>query len=221
MKPMDREDALAYIANFDLEPALLGAAIAAGRQHSVYLYGDTQVVKLPNQSLYMRLYGAIAPEAIERDVHILTTMLPKYVVPTQVLRSRTDPEAYVVLQEHLPHARFISGTEYHRVRDELEEIVLINHTIIEQHRLSIDFFSYQGFRQSMRAFFMRRKQEALLNNLLIVDVGDDAQIRITDVNLSELRVWLKGDVNLFHWIVDNGVFLLTRIMLRDLFNLRI
>lgn len=219
---MEREDALDYIAHFDLDPALLGDVISAGRQHTIFRYGDTQVLKLPNKSLYMKIYGAFTYEIVHRDVELLRRYTPHYLPPTDVLHSNHDADDYVVVQQYFPDARFVTGKEFARVRDQFAEIAAANREIIEAHDLSIDFFGNQSFRTSLIAALTRRNEQALLNNIVMVE-GDAGQPRlwIMDVNLSELRLGFRADDSLPRWLIDNAVFALTRWMMSRLFDVTV
>lgn len=216
---MKREDVLAYLADFDLETRYVGEVLLEGKQHAVYRYGDDQIIKVPKRSLYMKLYGAIDYAAVLRDVRLLQTHLSEFVVPTQVLQSRRNADQYLILQTYLPDAVHITGEHIPAIRDDFARIVAVNRSFIEQHRLSIDFFGNIGFRRSIIASLLRRRDLALLNNLLLVERDGRLQIKITDVNLSELRLWWRADVRLFHWLVDWTVFSITRLLIRDHFGI--
>ncbi|MDX2136520.1 MAG: hypothetical protein SF123_00370 [Chloroflexota bacterium] len=216
---MERDDAIRYLADFDLDPALVGTAISAGRQHTIFVYDQTRVIKVPNKSLYMTIYGALHCEVVRRDVNLLARYVPQFLVPTQVLHSRQDAEDYVIMQEYLPTARFVTGDQFHRVRDQFAQMVEGNRQMMRAHGLSIDFFGNHSFRQSLVALLTGRKQRALLNNILLVDDGSAARLVITDVNLSELRLKLDADFSLSRWLIDNGIYWSSRWMIRALFGL--
>jgi hypothetical protein len=216
---MKRDEVLAYLADFDLAVERLGDVILEGKQHAVYRYGDDQIIKVPKRSLYMKLYGAIDYDAVLRDVTLLQTHLSEFIVPTQVLQSRRSPDQYVIVQTYLPDATFITGDRFPAIRDDFARIVAVNRQFIEQYRLSIDFFGNIGFQRSIIASLLRRRDLALLNNLLLVERAGRPYIKITDVNLSELRLWWRADVKLFHWIVDSAVFTITRLLIRDHFGI--
>ncbi len=216
---MKRKEVLAYLADFDLEVQRVGDVLLEGKQHAVYHYGDDQIIKVPKRSLYMKLYGAIDYDAVLRDVTLLQTHLSEFVVPTQVLQSRRNPDQYVILQAYLPDAIYITGDRFPAIREDFARIIAVNRHFIEQHRLSIDFFGNIGFRRSILASLLRRREMALLNNLLLVERDGRAHIKITDVNLSELRLWWNADVKLFHWIVDSAVFTITQLLIRDHFGI--
>lgn len=219
---MEREDALEYIVHFDLDPALLGDVISAGRQHTIFRYGDTQVVKLPNRSLYMKIYGAFTYEIVHRDVELLRRYTPRYLPPTEVLHSSIDADDYVVVQQYYPHARFVSGGEISRIRDQVAEIAAANREMIDAHDLSIDFFGNQSFRTSLFAALTGHQEQALLNNIVMID--DDMgrpHLLITDVNLSELKLGFRADDSLPRWLIDNAVFALTRWMMWRLFGVAV
>lgn len=219
---MEREDALEYIAHFDLDPTLLGDVISAGRQHTIFRYGETQVLKLPNRSLYMKIYGVFTFEIVHRDVDLLRRYLPRYLPPTEVLHSHHDADDYAVVQEYYPHARFVSGREFGRIREQFAEIAAANRRIIDEHNLSIDFFGNQSFRTSLVAALTGNKEQAILNNVLMVDdETGQPYLRITDVNLSELKLGFRADDSLPRWLIDNAVFALTRWMTWRLFGVAI
>lgn len=219
---MEREDALEYITQFDLDPALLGEVISAGRQHTIFRYDANQVLKLPNRSLYMKIYGAFTYEIVRRDVELLRSYLPRYLPPTEVLHGQQDADDYVIVQEYFPTARFVSGREFARVRDQFAEIAEANRHIIDDHNLSIDFFGNQSFRTSLLAALSGRKEQALLNNVVVVDdQHGQPQLWITDVNLSELRLGFRADDSLPRWMIDNAIFALTRWMIWRLFGIRV
>ncbi len=219
---MERADALEYLAGFALDPALLGEVLSAGRQHTIFRYGEAQVLKLPNKSLYMKIYGAFTYEVVHRDVELLRRYAPRYLAPTEVLHGNHNADDYIVVQDYYPAARFVSGHEFPRVRDQFAEIVAANHALIHQHSLSIDFFGNQSFRTSLLAAVTGQPGSALLNNVVLVE--DDAgkpQLRIIDVNLSELRLGFRADDSLPRWLIDNGLFALTRWMIWRLFGIEV
>jgi hypothetical protein len=216
---MEREDAVRYLADFDLDPALLGESISAGRQHTIFVYDRTQVVKVPNKTLYMAMYGAFHYEVVKRDVDLLAHYVPQFLAPTHVLHSLHNAEDYVIMQKYLPTARFVTGDKFTLVRDQFAQMVSANQQMVRAHGLSIDFFGNHSFRQSLIALLTGRKQRALLNNILILEDGSTSRLVITDVNLSELRLKLDADFTLSRWLIDNGVYWSSRWMIRALFGL--
>jgi hypothetical protein len=220
---LERDEALAYLSSFELDPTLLGRRISAGRQHTIFLYDDQYVLKLPNHSLYMSVYGAFTHAIVQRDVDVLNRYLPEHIPRTTVLRSTCDADDYAVLQDYLPTARFLSGADYDAyptIREQFARIATVNRQLNDDHRLSLDFFGNQSFRQSLLAAALKQRRRALLNNLLIVE-QPQPRILITDVNLSELRLGWTPDVNAAHWLIDRGLFLLSRWMLRRLFEVKV
>lgn len=215
---MDRHDAFQYLSNFDLDYGRLGERISAGKQHQIYQYGDDQVVKIPRRSLFMKVYGPFHYETVVRDLNILNDFLGEFVVPTQVLRSKSDDSDYVILQQHLKEAQFLTGINFPDVREDFIRVVQSNAQIILQHRVSLDFFGNIGFQRSLLASSLRRKDRALMNNLLVVRENSRLRIKIADTNLSELRLHFHHEVGLFQWLVDSMVFKITKFLIHDNFD---
>ena len=215
---MDRHDAFQYLSNFDLDRGCLGEQISAGKQHQIYLYGDDQVAKIPRRSLYMKVYGPFHYETVVRDLNILNDFLGEFVVSTQVLRSKSNDSDYVILQQRIKDAQFITGINFSDVRDDFVRIVEANAQIILQQRVSLDFFGNIGFQRSLLASSLRRKDMALMNNLLVVRENSRLRIKIADTNLSELRLHFHHEVGVFQWLVNSIVFKITKFLIQDNFD---
>lgn len=168
--------------------------------------------------MYMRMYGLFRYETIVRDLNILNEFLSEFIVPTYVLRSPINKGDYVILQQCLKDAQFLTGANFPEVHNDLVQIVNANTKIIQHHHLSVDFFGNVGFQRSLLASLLRRKQMALMNNLLVTMENGRLRIKIADTNLSELRFHYHDQVSLFQWLVDSLVFAATKFLIRDNFD---
>jgi hypothetical protein len=217
---MNREQVKVYMRDFDLDPALLGDLISSGKQHRIFRYGPRHIIKTPRRSLYMKVYGAFDYETIKRDMDVLLRYMPQFCVETEVLRSALDVDDYVIKQVYLGESEFITGVNFPHIRDDFATLVQLNRQIIKDHRLSVDFFRNHGYLQSLRASVSRRKERALLNNLLVVPHDNAYRIQITDINLSELRWHRHKHVSLIQWMIDYTIFQSSRFLIRDLFGVK-
>lgn len=215
---VNHEDVQRYLQDFDLDPLPLGKRIAGGRQHVIHLYNDSQVIKVPRRSLYMKVYGPFHHATIVRDLNILHDYMDEFVIPTTVLQSRRDADDYAILQPHLPNAEYLTGVNFPATQDDLHRIAQSNRAIIHKYRVSVDFFGNIGFQRSLFASLLRRKHMALMNNLLVVHDNGRPRIKIADTNLSELRFHYHPEVGLFQWLIDSLVFHTTRLLIHDNFG---
>ncbi len=210
-----------YLQDFDVQPEQMGQRISAGRQHTIYRYGVDEVIKIPQRSLYMKVYGPFHHETIVRDLNILLEHLGEFIIPTRVLQSRTDPDDYVIVQQWLPQSEFLTGLNYPATGDDLQRITEGNRAIIQKYRVSVDFLGNIGFQQCLKASLMRQPQRACMNNLLVVPGAERPCIRIADTNLSELRFHYHAEVGLFQWVIDSALFQITRLLIHDNFGVEL
>lgn len=215
---MEHHEVQDYLRDFDLDPVGLGKRISGGRQHVIHLYSDAQVIKVPRRSLYMKVYGPFHHATIVRDLDILRDHMSEFVVPSTVLQSRRERDDYAILQPHLTNAEYLNGKNFPATQDDLHRIAEGNRSIIHKHRVSVDFFGNIGFKRSMLATLLRRKDMALMNNLLVVQDNGRPRIKIADTNLSELRFHYHPEVGLFQWLIDSLVFQTTRLLIHDNFR---
>lgn len=218
---MDTRAVIDYCAQFDLDPKLIGIRLSAGKQHTIYTYGERQVIKVPKHSLYMNLYGPFHYETIVRDLTILQDYVGDYVAQTAVLKSRTNDTDYVIMQERLFNATFLTGEQFELVKGDFLRIIEANRSIIQQHQVSIDFFGNIGFQRSIVASILRQKRWALMNNILIVPDKTMLRLKIADTNLSELRFHYHEEVGIVQWLVDSAVFQMTKWLIQDNFGVRL
>jgi hypothetical protein len=209
-----------YITHFDLKPDLIGEVVGKGKQHTIYRYGDKHILKIPRRSLYMRTYGALEYEILQRDLGILRTFAGAFVPQTEVLAA-DDGEDYIVIQEWLRGAQFVNQANFAHVREQFLQIVEANRQIVAQHHLSLDYLGYLGFQRSIFASLLRRKSLALMTNLLVIQTDAGYGLRIVDINLSELRFARKGGITLFHWGMDVFSFRMADWLIADNFGVTV
>jgi hypothetical protein len=213
-----------YAAGFDLDPADIGDLLAAGKQHDTFRYQDRWVIKVPQPSLYMQVYGVLRYQDILRDVQLLQEYLAPYTPETHVLRAKQGDD-YVIVQEYLQGATYITAPHMPALRDDFQRILAANRAMVGAHKLSIDFFGNKGLRQSIRAVLTGRRDQALINNLLRVATPDGPAtappIKIVDVNLSGLAFPGAHAHHWFRWGIDRGLYHVSAWLLRALFDLRV
>jgi hypothetical protein len=207
-----------YVDTFDIDMPAIGRIIAAGRQHFVCAYQSNRVIKVPQNSLYMNIYGPSDYHAIERELDILNTFFAEFMPQTHVLGSSRH-KGYVIVQERLNDFEFITQTNFASIQEQFKRMVNINRHIVREHRASLDFFGNLGLQRTLRASLRRKPDGALMNNLVVVRQTGQPSIKIVDTNLSELA--LGKDITPFRWAVDSLVFQTTRFLLRDNFRIHL
>ncbi len=69
------------------DPEKVGERIAWGRSHTVYRYGESEVIRFPSLEKFL---GSKLQERIERDIALCEKYLGEYVLPTRMAH---DPES--------------------------------------------------------------------------------------------------------------------------------
>jgi hypothetical protein len=208
-----------YISDFDIEKSCVGPLLAQGRQHMIYRYKDTQVIKIPQRSLYMLAYGSLTYDEIVAEIRILKTFLPDFVPETHVLQTARH-NGYVIVQEFLPDFEFITPLNLPLVAHDLHKITLGNHAIIRKHQVSLDLLGNKGLQQSLAASLFRQRARALMNNVLLIKRSDGYGVRIIDFNLLHLRKDCRT-VNRFRCLVDYLCFEFSKYLLNTHFSLEL
>jgi hypothetical protein len=207
-----------YVADFDIDAAAIGQLVAEGKQHSTYRYQDDKVIKIPKQSAYMTVYGRFSYRDITDELAIITKFLGDFVVPTRVLCT-TSHSGYIIMQDFLHEFEFVTSTNFAWIEHDLIRVVEANRKIIQTHCLSLDLLGNKGLQRSLAASIVRKKELALMNNLLVIQKDGTSTVRLVDLNLIQLGRY--KDVSLFRRLVDRSCFELSRYLLKDNFSLRI
>ena len=210
-----------YISDFGIEKACVGPLLAQGRQHMIYRYKDTHVIKIPQRSFYMLAYGGLTYDEILAEVKILKTFLSEFVPETDVLPAETH-EGYVIIQKFVPHFAFVTPGNLAFVADDFHKIMRGNQAIIQAHAFSLDLLGNKGLQASLAATLLRQKDRALMNNVLLVKHDEGYSVRIVDFNLLHLKERRNSKkVNRFRHVVDRVCFDLSRHLLKSHFNLQL
>lgn len=207
-----------YVADFNIDASAVGQLVAEGKQHFTYRYQDDKVIKIPKQSIYMTVYGRFSYQDIVDELAIVTKFLGDFAVTTQVLCAKSHP-GYIIMQDFLHEFEFITPTNFTRVENDLIRIIEANQKIIQTHGLSLDLLGNKGLQRSLAASIFRKKELALMNNLLVVQKDGAYTVRLVDLNLIQLGRY--KEVSLFRRLVDRSCFELSRYLLKDNFSLRI
>lgn len=208
-----------YIADFDIAKSCVGPLLAHGRQHMIYRYKDTHVIKIPQRSFYMSAYGGFTYDEIVAEVMILKTFLRDFVPETDVLQTARH-NGYVIVQEFVPDFEFITPFNLPLVVHDFHKIMLGNHAIIHKHALSLDLLGNKGLQQSLAASLVRQKDRALMNNVLLIKRDYGYSLRIVDFNLLYLGQDRK-DVSRFRCAIDYVCFELSKHLLKSHFSLEL
>lgn len=212
-----RNNLYTYLADFDLDLSQVGGFVACGRQHAVYRYKTNQVIKIPQSSLYMRVYGGLTYQHVLKELSLLKTFLPDFIPQTQIL-STPKHDGYVVIQEFLPHAPCTRPAHLPHVAHDFERIIKGQQALRQNHGLSLDLLGNKGLQQSIIASLIRQKERALMHNVLLVKRSGCYTVRIVDFNLFHVKAD-NQDVPLFRRIIDYACFVLSRVLLKDNFGL--
>jgi len=209
-----------YIADFDIARSCVGPLLAHGRQHMIYRYKDTHVIKIPQRSFYMSAYGGFTYDEIVAEVMILKTFLCDFVPETDVLQT-TRHNGYVIVQEFVPDFEFITPFNLPLVAHDFHKILLSNHAIIRKYALSLDLLGNKGLQQSLAASLFKQKERALMNNILLIKRANGYSLRIVDFNLLHVGAKKHKNVNRFRSLVDRFCFELSKHLLKSHFSLEL
>jgi len=207
-----------YVADFDIDAADIGQLVAEGKQHYTYRYQDDKVIKIPKHSVYMMAYGRFNYKDVIDELAILTEFVSDLIVTTQVLGARNH-HGYVIIQDFIHEFEFVTWQNFPLIEYDFIRIVEANRQIIDTHGLSLDLLGNKGLKHSFIASIFRKKELALMNNILVIKRQGTYTVRIVDLNLLQLRRF--KDVNIFRMLIDRNCFELSRYLLRDNFKLKI
>lgn len=207
-----------YLAEFDIDTTAIGQLVAEGKQHYTYRYRDDKVIKIPKQSVYMNAYGMFTYQDIISEWMLLRDYLGDFIVDTQVSCNNAG-RGYVIMQDFLHEFEFVTRLNFPLVEHEFIPIIEANRAIIQAHGLSLDLLGNKGLQRSFVASIFRKKELALMNNILVIKQDGIYTVRIVDLNL--LQVSHRENTSLFRRLVDHWVFGLSRYLLKDNFRLEI
>jgi len=207
-----------YVADFDIDADGVGQLVAEGKQHYTYRYDDDKVIKIPKQSVYMAAYGRFTYRDIIAELAILKEFLGDFIVDTQVFRSGNH-NGYVIMQDFLREFEFVTSTNFTLVEHDFIQVVEANRTIIQAYGLSLDLLGNKGLQRTFAASIFRKRELALMNNVLVIQREGTYTVRIVDLNLIQLG--RCKDTSLFRRLVDQWCFKLSRCLLKDNFRLEI
>ncbi len=207
-----------YVANFEIDAAAVGQLVAEGKQHYTYRYQDDKVIKIPKQSVYMAAYGRFTYRDIIAELAILEEFLGDFIVDTQIFRTQAH-DGYIIMQDFLHEFEFVTWTNFALVEHDFIQVVEANRAIIHAYGLSLDLLGNKGLQHSCAASIFRKRELALMNNLLVIKTEGTYTVRIVDFNLIQLG--RCKEVSLFRRLVDRYCFELSRYLLKDNFNIEI
>jgi len=207
-----------YVTDFDIDPAAIGQLVAEGKQHYTYRYQDDKVIKIPKQSVYMTAYGRFTYQDIQAELAILKEFLGDFTVTTRVLRTQAH-HGYIIMQDFLHEFEFVTWTNFALVEHDFIRIVEANRAIIHAYGLSLDLLGNKGLQRSFAASIFRKRELALMNNVLVIKREGTYTVRIVDINL--IRLGRYKDISLFRRLVDRYCFELSSYLLKDNFKLEI
>lgn len=207
-----------YVADFAIDAGAIGQLIAEGKQHYTYLYQEDKVIKIPKPSVYMAAYGRFTYPDIIAELAILSEFCGDFTVATQVLRTQSHP-GYVIMQDFLHEFEFVTWANFPLVEHDFFRLVEANREIIHTHGLSLDLLGNKGLQRSCAASLFRKKDLALMNNILVIQRKGTYTISIVDLNLLQLGRCQESSP--FRSWVDRSCFALSRYLLKDNFKLEL
>ncbi len=206
-----------YLAQFKIDPEALGDLAGQGTQHYIYAYQKNKVIKIPKNSLILSAFGGITSDQVQRDINILKTYVPEYLVNTEVICA--DNGCYVVIQEVLREPQYITYQNLPLIKDDFSRIAEANRRIVRDHCLTLDLLGNVGSRRCMLGSLLRRKQLALTNNLLMVRQGGRYAIKIVDINLIPAHWQCVEGVAPLRGMIDAIYYGMSRFLIRDNFGI--
>lgn len=186
------------LSKFQIDPNQVGELLAKGKQHYVYSYQKTQVLKIPRSSYYNKLYGKIDVSVIKSDLDLLNRYCSRFVPKTRVL---TQGDDYLLIQDRLAKPAFVSYSNLSKIKAELEILVAAGKKLYQQEKLFLDLFGYQGMTQSLVALLQMNKTRVIMTNVLIDFSTKSPRLYLVDTNLSSLPQ-KNHPANLFHKVID-------------------
>jgi len=207
-----------YVAEFDIDPDGVGQLVAEGKQHYTFRYQDDKVIKIPKQSAYMAAYGSFTYQDILAELAISKEFLEDFIVTTRVLRTEAH-HGYIIMQDFLDEFEFVTWKNFALVEHDFIRVVEANRAIIHTYGLSLDLLGNKGLQRSCAASIFRKRELALMNNVLVIKSEGTYRIKIVDLNLIQLG--RCKDISLFRRLMDQWCFKLSRYLLKDNFKLEI
>lgn len=207
-----------FLEEFPVNQQKLGRMLSKGKQHYVYEYGSSQVVKIPRTSIYNKAYGMIDPSIIKLDLELLQTYCSSFIPKTKIY---VQGKKYVIVQDIIAKHSFVTTATIDQVRPQLTELLLQGSVLYRDKGLFLDIFGYQGMSQSLLALLQWNKTRALLTNVIIdFSSPTNPKLYLVDTNLSSIPQ-KNHPANWFHRSVDIGTIALTKLLSWWAFGLKV
>lgn len=191
------------------------AKIGKGANHTVFMYNppgeEPMVIKIPNES------ASLSESELEekRNINVIQKAFGKYTLPTEVRKDQSSGK-YCVVQKAVK-GRAITNKNYKEgsIRDQLSEIVKMNHKLYEEQGISLDFVGMPGFTTWVKKQFKKfllRDSEIEVSNLIVNE--EDGKVYIIDYDLLEV----KGSVGIKKKAVSALGFYVNRVLMKHYFD---
>lgn len=173
------------------DPSIIGERIAWGRTHSVYRYGDGEVIRFPRLERW--LWGANLQRRYERDIAICRRYFGDYFLDTRIVY---DPEsgALATIQPYIS-GRYLSKTDLHdaRIRTAFEDFLSRHEALIRDGYAPLDLAGQGGIvRRRLSNVMVLRDRSIRLFDAVILDLGDLTRGRFLDPRFKDLLIWWQN-----------------------------
>jgi hypothetical protein len=214
----------ALVQQFPIDATLVGNTLGQGMGHTVYAYGQEEVLKVPRLGhIKTERTPSLSAERRQETVAIIKAYFPDNALETKVITSPTTP-TYLMRQRRLGSFANITPGNAPTVQAQLDELLATNHRLLRERGMSLDFLGKEGMTQCVRSHTSPSVEPAM-SNLVIEATENGPKIVIADMSLLRLSK-LNGQKtpNQGSWVV-NGVtgvtFGINRRLIRRAFGIDI
>lgn len=208
-----------FLKNCKINTEFVNAVpMGKGSNHLVYEYNppgqEKQVIKIPRTNFIGTLNAGKADE--EKQIFTVRKYFPDFMPQTEV---RLDPVShlYLILQNKVIGKAVNNRTVNQLTRDQLKEIVRINHELLVNEKASLDFVGMPGFISWLKkqaGKILQRKSEFEISNLLV----DDATGKVFIIDYDILRF---KNVTLKQNLLSRLGFFVNRLLMKHYFKVDI
>lgn len=151
----------------------IGKRIGAGLQHTVFLYGENEVIKIPHW--WMRISTTRAQK--ENELAIAQEYLGEYLPETRIERYKNS---YCYIQKRIVglHPLTLSHLDTHK--PDISAFVAQNRKLIAEKRFTADMLGGKAY---VHAFSKHAHNKPLLSANILIDETDPPKLYLIDTDL--------------------------------------
>jgi len=188
--------------------------IGKGANHTVFSYEipgkEKQVIKIPNP----HSAASLTKGMIEEDANITTVIaaFPRFAIPT-LIKKDPDSDRYCIVQQAVTGTPLTQLNCKPELKKQLQDIIALNHRLIETQHISLDFVGMPGFFTWIKRQF-RRHGPFEVSNIMIDSQG---QLKIIDYDIFDFN---HGS-SIRHKIASRIGFIANRFLMHHYFGVDI